>query len=97
MTKYWVTKYALTKGIKVLTDQVPKGVAEYVRKVEEEYLYAKSEHGYLQLYNKSEWFLSEEEAVRRAEELRLKKLASLEKQIQKLKKLKFETSERAYD
>lgn len=81
MRKVWITKYALTKGI-------------YEMEVESESKDGKSVYG--KAWNDSfhgegiEWCNTKGEAVKRAEEMRIRKIKSLEKQIDKIKSLKFE-------
>lgn len=79
--KVWITKYALSKGIKEKevkqSDSFPETV--YGKDLYESY------HG-----EGKEWHRTKESALARAEELRKKKIASLCKQIEKLEKLRFE-------
>ena len=77
--KVYVTKYALTKGIieaDVIISEVHPGMV------------VDSENS-LTAYHKPDWFDVREDAVERAETLRTKKIAALEKSIQKLKELEF--------
>ncbi len=81
--KIFVTKYALTDGI------VEK---EAIIKDTPDYHFAEVKYGkFFSKTNltKKEYFLTMEEALVDAENRRLKKIASLEKQIQKLSKMKF--------
>lgn len=79
--KVYITKYALTQGI-------------YEMKVEGKSDDGKSVYG--KAWNEAfygegkEWCRTKEEAIRRAEEIREKKIDSLKKQIEKLKTLKFD-------
>ena len=77
---YWLAKYSLTGGIKELS---------HVARV--------SDNGYIYLQGTweiykigKEVFENRYEAVAAAETMRLKKIASLKKQLAKLEKLKFE-------
>ena len=80
--KVWISKYALSKGI-------------YEREVKQGEIYPDTV--YINAWRESfhggegkEWHKTREDAVRRAEEMRIKKIASLKKQIEKLEKMKFE-------
>lgn len=82
--KVWITKYALTQGIdeveaEICDSNMIKVKARGTGCIDEYY------HG-----KGKEWHLDRESAVKKAEEMKLKKIASLEKQIKKLKELKFE-------
>ena len=81
MEKVFITKYALTKGI--------------LEKEAEIYDYG---NGHIRAYVKGEFssyplgkvcFKTKEQAMERAEKMRLKKIASLKKQIEALEKMKF--------
>jgi len=73
----YVTKYALTQGI-LIED------AEYLDNG-----YWKVE-GHYSLYNKNECFTDKESAIKNAEERRIKKLQSLDKQIKKYSAMSFD-------
>lgn len=75
--KVWVTKYALTKGI--LCQEVEDCGEGMV----------KTTDSWAAYYHKNEWHKTREAAVVQAEDMRKRKLASLEKQIAKLEKLRF--------
>ena len=79
--KVYITKYALTQGIYEMEvhRMSEDGSSVYGKAWNEAY------HG-----NGKEWCRTKEEAIKRAEEMRIKKIESLEKQIKKLKGLKFE-------
>ena len=77
----YITKYALTKGIfKAKVKQLGDDTVE----VQDSFL-PTYYHG-----NGREWCLTKEFAIKRAEEMRKKKLDSLKNQIQTLKNLDFE-------
>lgn len=82
MTKIYVTKYALSSGIfsvKALVN-ADGTMASY-----------KPEGAYFSAYvHGQDFHLTEELALQRAEEMRIKKLQSLDKQIKKLSTIKFE-------
>ncbi|HAO26757.1 MAG TPA: hypothetical protein DCQ68_01865 [Chryseobacterium indologenes] len=79
MTVY-VTKFALTKGIIESEGEIVEGNSKMLRTT-------------IDLYQafvfKPDWYENKNEAINRAEEMRNKKIASLENQIKKLKKIKF--------
>ena len=85
--KVWITKYALTKGIFVTEVEPPSGTTEMV--VE------KPANGFSQYYHGEgrEWHRAEFSAVSRANQMRDDKILSLKKQLARLEKLKFRTSE----
>lgn len=83
--KVYLTKYALSDGIKEI--EAERGVSAA------DGLITWEKHGYSQYAHKGEWFRTLEEAVADAEERRFKKLASLKKQIEKLRKLTFSATE----
>ena len=78
----WVTKYALTLGIKKVDGRINHTISSGM------FCYGDggTAHG-------NDWHRTEAEAVARAEQMRLKKIAGLEKQIAKLKKLSLTVGE----
>lgn len=79
--KVWITKYALTKGI----IEMEVELCENPQMVKE----AKTEWGNYFHTNGVEWHSNKETAIVKAEEMRMNKLKSLQKQIDKLNKLSF--------
>ena len=75
MVKAYITKYALTNGIIEKDGIIVKDIYFEVKK-----------YGF---FSKGDYFFTKEEAVEKAEQMRLKKIASLKKQILKLEKLTF--------
>ena len=76
----YVTKHALTWGIQQFeVDHASDGVVS-----------RKGDWGMLNLYHKGEWHRTREDAVARAEQMRLKKIAYLQEQIAKLEALRFQ-------
>ena len=75
--KAYITKWALTKGI-IEVDN-PEFYENYlvISHIEP-------------LINPVDWFWAKQEAINRAEEMRVNKIASLRKQIAKLEIMKFE-------
>lgn len=77
--KIWVTKYALTDGIFEVMAKVSDGMACYKREgsTYSEYVHGKGFH------------LDLKSAISEAEEMRIRKLKSLEKSMKKMSALKF--------
>jgi hypothetical protein len=78
-TRVWISKYALTKGIyeeEVIVSDTIRGS-----------VYTPSPGWYW--FSFGEWHRTKSEALSRAEEMRLKKVASLEKQLKKYRELRF--------
>lgn len=84
--KVWITKYALTSGIRE-AEAVPTGVSLDMILVP-----ARSDTRFPEHFHGQgrEWHMLKENAVARAEAMRTAKIASLRKQIAKLEKLRFE-------
>ncbi|PLR48663.1 hypothetical protein CYR40_05725 [Chimaeribacter arupi] len=85
MVKIYVTKYALTSGIfatEAVVDE-EKRMASY--KLPESY-FAECVHG-------KDFHLTKEEALSRAEEMRIKKLQSLDKKTKQVSSIKFDIKE----
>lgn len=81
--KVWITKYALTQGIYEIDARrcdnvVSNDMIESIKNTGSYY------HG-----EGRDWHLSKEDAIKKAEEMRQKKIANLENQIEKLRGLKF--------
>lgn len=81
--KVWITSYALTKGVfeieaEICEDTIYQG--SMIKEVSE---------GLPIYYHKPHWWHSKELALVRAEQMRNAKIKSMEKQIEKLKKLTF--------
>lgn len=79
--KVWITKYALSKGIKEKEVEQSDSFPEIVRRKD----FYDSYYG-----EGKEWHRTKESALAKAEEMRKKRIASLRKQIEKLEKLRFE-------
>ena len=75
----WITRHALSVGIKeelvTQSDSFPTLVVTYPNR---------------EYYHGGHWHRTREAAVAKAEKMRVAKIASLEKQIAKLEKLRFE-------
>jgi hypothetical protein len=75
--KAYITKFALTKGIIEIND--PEFYENYIV------------IGRLDpMISPVDWFKNRQEAIQRAEEMRVNKIASLKRQIAKLESMKFE-------
>jgi len=75
--KLWITKYALSKGIFTVEAGAPEGNM------------LRNPHPGIYLYSESEWHRSEKAAVERANEMLQARIASLEKQLRKMRGLAF--------
>lgn len=82
MTKVYVTRYALTAGIFCVEAKINETgtVASYKR---DESYYTECAHG-------KDFYLTADAALKRAEEMRIKKLQSIDKQAKRISALKFE-------
>lgn len=80
--KAFITKYALTEGIQEKEGKLHRGIFSIPG--------SHSGLPFTSYFHNREFFLEREEAVKRAEVMRTKKLASLKKQIAKLEGMKFE-------
>lgn len=78
MTIVYITKYALTTGVYSAEADVNGDMAVQRAKGS----------GYAQYLHGKDWHLTEDEALDRAEEMRIAKLKSLFKQIKKISALK---------
>lgn len=86
MAKVFITKYALTKGIKEIEADIIRSRFE-----NEEYVIDDS-YSYFRIGTNA--FTDKSEALKKAEEMRIRKIASLRKQIEKLEKLSFKVEEK---
>jgi hypothetical protein len=80
--KAYITKHALTKGIytvEIETDNVSSFDMDEILCFKGNYFIGKG----------VEWHLTKEAAINKAEEMRLKKIASLKKQLAKMEALSF--------
>lgn len=82
--KAWITSHALTRGI-IDVDAVVVRDDESSRMIS----YRRGSAYTVYVYGK-DWHRTREAAVKRAEEMRLAKIKSLRRQIEKLEKLRFE-------
>lgn len=81
--KVWITKYALTQGIFEIE-------AERCTNVSDDMIEQKNIQWQTYYYGEgNEWHLTKEGAIKRAKEMREKKIKSLKKQLNKIEKLDF--------
>lgn len=85
MAKVFITKYALTAGVKEIETDIIRDRFE-----NEEYVIDDS-YSYFRIGTNA--FTDKSEALKKAEEMRIRKIASLRKQIEKLEKLSFKVEE----
>ena len=78
--KVWITKYALSKGIYSIDAEKTHTVNMIIGKA----------NGYADCYHGDEWHKTSPAAITRAKEMQVKKIASLKKQLKKIKSLTFE-------
>ena len=83
MTTVYVTKWALTAGIQTKQASVEERGAT-VREWK---------HGWIFTLYRKDWHRTPEAAIARAEEMRLKKIASLKKSLAKMEALTFKVEE----
>ncbi len=84
--KFYVTRYALTVGIKEVEAEEDPALTDYPNM-----LSVKSKNGYYgENYHGKDWHRTREEALKNAETKRLKKIDSLKKSLKKLETMKFE-------
>ena len=82
--KVWITKYALTDGIlEKECVECGNGTDGMIR--EKENSYPVYYHG-----EGKDWHRTKESAIKKAEEMRQKKIENLKKQIKKLERMRFE-------
>jgi len=76
----WISKYALTKGVFAITaEDCFDTSGKMVRDMNNNYLY----------YHGKDWHKTRKAAVKRAKEMKAKKIASLKKSIERIRKLEF--------
>jgi len=80
--KVWITKHALTQGI----FEVEGNIFPTSEKM---FFVPQTQKTCEAYYHKPYWHLTKEEAVKQAEKMRTDKLKSLEKQMSKIKSLRF--------
>ena len=80
MQKFWITRYALSQGI-----------YEFVAELDEnkKRIWRRGKYSIESFYG-NDWHHTKEAALEKAEQMRIKKITSLEKQIEKLTNMKFE-------
>lgn len=81
--KVWITRYALTSGIYEVEATIYERNPGMVS-------YRMPPGSFLQFAHGKDWHVMRETAVARAEEMKVAKIQSLEKQIKKVSKITFE-------
>lgn len=79
--KVYITKHALTKGIMEKEAEICDNVSKDMIKI--------TTNHYPEYYHKPFWYTDKQEAIKHAENMCKKKIASLKKSIEKLEKLNF--------
>lgn len=74
----WITKYALTKGIYSVEAEIDANIDMAVMR-----------GSFSEYFHKSEWWKTEQDAKKKAEEMRKTRIASLKKSLKKMEDLKF--------
>lgn len=82
MPKYYITRYALTGGIKEVEAELSKSYPTMISYADADGKYRQTAHG-------NDWHTTKEAAIARAEEMRTAKIKSLRKSIEKMEKLRF--------
>lgn len=78
--KIWSTKCVLSNGIS----------EHEVQKTTDEWVCIRNTNSNPTYLHRNQWHSTKEEALKKAEDMRIKKIASLKKQIAKLEALKFD-------
>ena len=89
MTTFWITKYALTLGIKKLDGEKVEVTKDGYLSSRHGSMSAKNWEDKYHFYGQKDWHYSEPSACVGAEDMRKAKIASLKKQIAKLDKMNF--------
>ena len=87
--KVWITKYALTQGV----EEIDSNQVKEFEMTDTGYLCFRRNEKYsfvTEIYSQKEWYRTKESAIKKAEEMRQKKIESLKKQIEKLERMRFE-------
>lgn len=82
--KIWISKYALSVGIEEVEAEFDDAYPNMVRIPSDKIGY------YTRYFHGTDWHRTREGAVQRAENMRIRKLNSLNKQLKKLKEIKFD-------
>ena len=81
MTVAYVTKYALTTGVFTVQGEVSEKM--FIQ-------WTDGSSSINQIFHGNDWHLNETDALSRAEEMRIAKLKSLDKQMKKISAMKFD-------
>jgi len=87
---YYITKYALTVGIQEMNAELCTSISEkMIKEIDNNGGWVPKLHVVRRIIHKPYWYETKEEAIKHAEQLKAKKIASLKKQIEKLEKINF--------
>lgn len=78
--RVWISKYALTYGVQEIDATISERFPDMIKET----------NNGLSIYHGTEWHLTKEEAIKKAEEMRTKRIESLKNEIAKLEKLRFD-------
>lgn len=78
--RVWISKYALTKGLYETEGVISTTSSSMIKEVDVDYP---------DFFHGNEWHENKKEAIARAEEMRTKKIASLNKKLKKLEDMTF--------
>lgn len=82
--KVWITKYALTQGIRVVEN------AKHCADISPNMIAVRHSGGLTEHFHGTDWHRTKEAAVEKATIMRYAKIMSLKRQIAKLESLKFD-------
>ena len=85
----WITKNTLTKGIVEIDEKDITRFPSSRVGMDLGTMIRSNRGGYVQIYHKPDWHDTKKEAEERAEQMRVKKIAFLEKKIESLKRTRF--------
>lgn len=91
--KIYITKYALTHGILTGSDAIVDGISASVRGVlynsKGQAILDRGSCGTYQWFHGQDWHRTRTDAIARAEDMKQKKIRSLEKNLRKIQELVF--------
>lgn len=87
--KVWITKYCLTHGIEKIEAEISSTDGDMIKRIKDKGISGFQCDEYYHGKNK-EWHITKDSAIKKAEEMKSKKIESLKKQLQKLEELKFD-------
>jgi hypothetical protein len=87
--KVWITKYVLTQGILEADGEAATWNKDMCSIAPIKSNNSEFTTYFAGFFHKGEWFKTKEEAIQKAEEMRLRKIKSLENQLKKLTLMEF--------